>query len=935
MVKLSPSGKYITNHYKTKNDHFIELIDHAKSESVYSFRIGKDNTLEEYYWLNDQYLYFVFLQDGDQRIMIGELIDNKIKLKLLEAEGHLIYTLPEEKNRVMFERRQSSNGAYFYDFYTVEIEALIKNDFDDAVKLKHNAKEVREYRYDPRAKQVIMYDYDRKTKIRHFKSVHINGGKWKTIFLLKNRDYRFGVLGFKSENMMYVLTNKNSDKVVLREFNIEKQALEKTIYQHPKYDLKSAGFTGSGDLDYVTYRQHGLVRTVFFDKGKVEFEERISSTFKNKDAFFIDQSDDKNTYLLYVNGSDQPGEYYIYDRTNDLINRLFVSFSKLADIKFSRSEHLEVKTPDNVEIEAFLTIPQANNLNTLLVMPHGGPIDVQESDRFNKQVQYFASRGFSVLRVNFRGSSGFGKAFLSQGVGEFGKLIESDITAAVNLVKKKHQFKYMCSIGASYGGYSAAMLAIKYPEQYDCVIASFGIYDLPLLFNASNYRSDEKFRESIEKVAGKYDRNMVEYSPIYLNEKLKAPILLIAGRLDDIADFEHSNRFKFVLEERKHNVETMFYENTEHGHKYWNGDRHEAATTYDFLVRTLKLPIPTISPSSSSSKSALANDFYVIAKSLANEDNVPDDMDKALTYYHKAASLDHGESNYFLADYFLNGSLETKDVKRGLDYLKKSAELSYAPAYAKFGRMYMEGENFERNWIKASNNLNRAAELSNTPSNRIRLARFYCMAPEESRDIDLCLKLMDLEQYYKQSKSKTNEALGIVSETISWVMAEGNLTQEEFVKVRDFAIELYDVTELEVSLENVTEGLFSYKGGLSFGNKSVYDLINKSALIQTDDIENTAFGVIFELNVFGADRYRDNISLAMRWIKTTPSGEKSYLKSMILSGSPKGKWRLLRELSDIKEPAVWTIEVYDLNQKKLYQKSFDVKLPIESPPMET
>ena len=126
---------------------------------------------------------------------------------------------------------------------------------------------------------------------------------------------------------------------------------------------------------------------------------------------------------------------------------------------------------------------------------------------------------------------------------------------------------------------------------------------------------------------------------------------------------------------------------------------------------------------------------------------------------------------------------------------------------------------------------------------------------------------MDLEQYHKQSKAKTNEALRMVSETLSWVVAEGDLTTEDFVKIKEFAIELYDVTELEVSLENVTDGLFSYKGGLSFGNKKVYDQLHQSSLIQTNDVENTAFGVIFELNVFGADRYRDNISLATRWIK--------------------------------------------------------------------
>jgi hypothetical protein len=119
----------------------------------------------------------------------------------------------------------------------------------------------------------------------------------------------------------------------------------------------------------------------------------------------------------------------------------------------------------------------------------GGLIGIKEDDSFSKDVQYYVSRGFSILIIKFRGSSGFGKKFQEKGVGEFSRLIEEGIMAA-----------------------------------------TFGVYDLPLLFNASNYRSNIEYRKAISKTVGNYDQPMKNYFPVYLFDKLKAPILLITGK---------------------------------------------------------------------------------------------------------------------------------------------------------------------------------------------------------------------------------------------------------------------------------------------------------------------------------------------------------------------------------------------------------------------
>ncbi|MDU0353667.1 prolyl oligopeptidase family serine peptidase [Paraglaciecola aquimarina] len=190
-------------------------------------------------------------------------------------------------------------------------------------------------------------------------------------------------------------------------------------------------------------------------------------------------------------------------------------------------------------------------------MPHGGPIGPRDINSFNSQVQFLTNRGYSVLQVNYRGSRGFGRAFKNSGRGQWGRKIEQDISTAVEQVTKQTSFKHTCAIGASYGGYSSVMLAILHPKQYDCVVARFGVFDLPLIFNDRNTKKSDYLQKVWSKVVGEYTPKLKDYSPVYFADLLKAPILITAGRLDTRASFEHSNRLKYVLEKTSMKLSTF------------------------------------------------------------------------------------------------------------------------------------------------------------------------------------------------------------------------------------------------------------------------------------------------------------------------------------------------------------------------------------------
>ncbi|NOQ14760.1 MAG: prolyl oligopeptidase family serine peptidase [Methyloprofundus sp.] len=710
----------------------------------------------------------------------------------------------------------------------------------------------------------------------------------------------------------------------MQEFNIENQALGKVLYQHPEYDLLSADISKAGELHSVSYSEHGLSKRQYFDKGSVHLAKKLANTFKNKEAYFVEHSPSSGLHLLYVNGSDEPGEYFIYRDKDGRLNRLLNSYPELAGQEFSPTQTILAKSKDGTDIEAFLTLATDLDYATLLVMPHGGPIGIKEDDSFNKEVQYYASRGFSVLRVNFRGSSGFGKKFQEQGVGQFGRLIEEDITTIVKQVRKKYDFKYMCSIGSSYGGYSAAMLAIKHPEQYDCVIGAFGIYDLPLLFNTSNYRSSSEHRKNMAKTVGKYSLSMTKFSPLYLYKKLKAPILLIAGKDDDIADFEHSNRFNYILNRTGHPVETMFYNNTGHGHPAWFGNKHEAAITSDYLMRILNLKLPDIRDLNKNGITAIANDFMNIADGYSLYSKVINSPEKAFQYYKLAANYKHPRAIFNIGAYYQEGKQVKKDMDKALEFYQKSAELGSAQAYGQLGKMYMEGNYLAQDWEKAYENLIKAQEIEPIPFNNIRLARFYCTAPSQYKDVEKCIQLMDLKQYKDHSQARLNTAEGLVRSALAWIIIDAHLSRQELNMVKSFASKLYELNRTEVSIEGPEEGAFKYKVSKNIYRESQYRLISSKRKLAFINDELAYFGVIFEIDVPGLNRLQDRVAVAVRWTKTDSKGLTKQVQNIILYGMPSRGWRLLREFKEVKGNEIWQLEIFDLDQNRIYQKKFDL-----------
>lgn len=233
---------------------------------------------------------------------------------------------------------------------------------------------------------------------------------------------------------------------------------------------------------------------------------------------------------------------------------------------------------EGLEIPFLLSLPESSEQNIkapLIVMPHGGPIGVFDNKYFDITTQYFLSKGYAVLRINFRGSSGYGKQFEKAGSGEFDRLILTDIHSVTKEVIERPDIddSRVCSVGFSYGGYASSMMVIKHPDVFSCAASIAGVSDINLLLNNhfGTRQHAQWLQEHIGDSSKQYDR-FKKSSPVYLAKELHRPLFIAHGAQDTVVSIEQSHRLAMMLDALGKQFEWVEF--PDDGHHFHNKDRY-------------------------------------------------------------------------------------------------------------------------------------------------------------------------------------------------------------------------------------------------------------------------------------------------------------------------------------------------------------------------
>jgi dipeptidyl aminopeptidase/acylaminoacyl peptidase len=268
----------------------------------------------------------------------------------------------------------------------------------------------------------------------------------------------------------------------------------------------------------------------------------------------------------------EPGATYVWNRAAKTLDLQFRVRDELPRAALSPRQPISFKSSDGLEIPAYLTLPKGltpKNL-PLIIVPHGGP---WARDRFGYDAfaQFLANRGYAVLQPNFRGSTGYGKAFLNAGNGEWGRKMQDDLTWGVKAMVDQGiaDPRRVGIFGGSYGGYATLAGVAFTPDVYAAAVAYVAPSNLITLLDAIPPYWEAGRKQMYTRMAdpttpaGK--ALLVAESPLTQAKAIKTPLMVVQGLNDPRVNVRESNQIVAAVRDNGKPVEYLVAPDEGHG----------------------------------------------------------------------------------------------------------------------------------------------------------------------------------------------------------------------------------------------------------------------------------------------------------------------------------------------------------------------------------
>ncbi|MEZ4334063.1 MAG: alpha/beta fold hydrolase [Myxococcota bacterium] len=401
------------------------------------------------------------------------------------------------------------------------------------------------------------------------------------------------------ERSVLVAAYGDGDTLGLYEWDAFHQRPGRAVFVRSDYDVAYAiSDPLTGELVAAAYETAEGRRYHYFDAYRDRFLSRLPADWRRDSIRIRSGSADRQVFAFFESSATNPGDFWVRDRSG-AIARVGRFAEDLDRSRLSPVESLRVPSNAGVEIEAFLALPRHATVPVpLVVIPHGGPHGIRDDNDYDPLVQYLASWGYAVLQVNYRGSAGYGRHFLSLVKKARGTGIEDDIDAAVEQAMERSAIdaRRICILGGSYGGFSAFASIVRHRDRYRCAVSINGGSDIPLSAESSDYADDERSLGLWQEYVGDVEEEreaLLERSPAYHVDRIETPVLVVYGRKDRRVDPDHSHRMIAMLELYGKPHEVLEIEDAEHGFER-DGWILVARTVRRFLAKHLEPDSPFV-----------------------------------------------------------------------------------------------------------------------------------------------------------------------------------------------------------------------------------------------------------------------------------------------------------------------------------------------------
>ena len=401
--------------------------------------------------------------------------------------------------------------------------------------------------------------------------------------------------GEGANDLFFIKAHEGKQALWMEEIGGE--APDRLVFSHPEVDVSGFAKLNAGKnrrvvaVSYMTDRQH----LHFFDEKWAKIHDRLAPLFPEQEFAVSDESWDERFYLISVGSDISPGKLFRFDARKNELLPLADQYPKLRGRSLAPMKSLKYPARDGTSVPAYLTAPigRKEGPQPAVILPHGGPHS-RDAWGYDWLVQYLAARGYLVLQMNYRGSSGYGDEWLGEGGYRDWRTTVNDITDGARYLVETGQAdpERMCIVGWSYGGYAALLSGVEEPSLYRCVVSIAGIGDL------KDLAQEEKrylYSEVAAAAYGKDDRILKAGSPARRAKEMMAPTLLFHGDEDIHVRIKQSEKMNKALKKADKEVTFIEYEEVAHS-LFRNAVRIDMLDRMGEFLDTHTQPLPAPSP---------------------------------------------------------------------------------------------------------------------------------------------------------------------------------------------------------------------------------------------------------------------------------------------------------------------------------------------------
>ncbi|MFI5211296.1 MAG: S9 family peptidase [Ignavibacteria bacterium] len=560
---ISPNGKYIA-YLAPYNGRLNVFVQQIGSDTPVRITSVAERDIMNYFWGNDRTILYLKDNAGDENFHLYSItIEGKNEKDLTPFEGircQIVDELDDSETDILIELNKRVSevfDVYRLNFETGEMNIVAKNPGNVSGWITDHEGKIRIATTTDGVNTGIMY---RESENDEFKTV-----------LTTNFKETLSPLFFTFDNKyIYAASNLGRDKSSIVKYDIANAREMDVIFEHDDVDVTRLSYSKKRKvltgISYTTWKR----QRSFLDEEMKRIFIKLEKELGSYEIVITDTDDNEDMFIVRTYSDRSYGAYYIYDKNTDKLTKISDISPWIIEDEMAEMRPVTYTSRDGLTINGYLTLPKTVDPKNLPVVinPHGGPWH-RDNWGFNPEVQFLANRGFAVLQMNFRGSTGYGKKFWESSFKEWGKSMQDDISDGVKWLIDQGiaDPKKIAIYGGSYGGYATLAGLTFTPDIYAAGVDYVGVSNL-FTFMKSVPPYWKPYLEMLYEMVGDPEKDellMKNASPVFHVDKIKAPLFIAQGRKDPRVNVNESDQMVIALQKRGIEVPYMVKDNEGHG----------------------------------------------------------------------------------------------------------------------------------------------------------------------------------------------------------------------------------------------------------------------------------------------------------------------------------------------------------------------------------